>query len=99
MAGRATYKNVHRRFRANARINCTISLPGRIDPSRAAGAVGGAAPHGPSVIRLWQGFVFMFDCLFGCMFWEVSRDVARNAPSITYSWIEKTVTPVVITLG
>jgi hypothetical protein len=91
----STYRNVRWLFLANAFINCTISLPGIIDPSRAAAAFGGVAPHYPSVIRLWQGFVFMF----GCMFWEVSRDVARKAALIKYNWIEKTLTAVVITLG
>ena len=40
----------------------------------------GVAPNVPSVVRLWQGFVFMF----GCMFWEVSRDVAGKAALIKY---------------
>jgi hypothetical protein len=61
----------------------------------AAAAFGGAEPNYPSVIRLWQGFVFMF----GCMFWEVSRDVQGKAALIKYNWIEKTITATVITLG
>jgi hypothetical protein len=72
-----------------------VSLPGIFDPSRAAVAFGGVEPHYPSLIRLWQGFVFMF----GCMFWEVSRDVGGKSALIKYNWIEKTITASAITLG
>ena len=91
----STYRNVRILFLANAIINWTVSLPGILDPSRAAAAFGGAPPNYPSIIRLWQGFVFMF----GCLFWEVSRDVEGKAALIKYNWIEKTITAVVITLG
>jgi hypothetical protein len=91
----STYRNVRWLFLANAVINWTLSLPGIIDPSAAAAAFGGAPPHYPSIIRLWQGFVFMF----GCMFWEVSRDVDGKAALIKYNWIEKTITATAITLG
>jgi hypothetical protein len=89
-----TYRNVRWLFLANALINWTVSLPGIVDPSAAA-AFGGIEPNYPSVIRLWQGFVFMF----GCMFWEVSRDVGGKAALIKYNWIEKTITAIAITLG
>jgi hypothetical protein len=82
-------------FLANAIINWIVSLPGIFDPSRAAVAFGGVEPHYPSLIRLWQGFVFMF----GCMFWEVSRDVGGKSALIKYNWIEKTITASAITLG
>ena len=77
-------------FRANAIINWTVSLPGLIDPVAAAAAFGGAPPNYPAVIRLWQGFVFMF----GCMFWEASCDVrasgriGQSAPECRASWTE-----------
>jgi hypothetical protein len=90
-----THRNVRWLFLANALINWTVSLPGIIDPSRAAAAFGGVEPNYPSVIRLWQGFVFMF----GFMFWEVSRDVGGKAALIKYNWIEKTITAIAITLG
>jgi hypothetical protein len=70
-----TYRNVRWLFLANALINWTVSLPGIVDPSAAAAAFGGVEPNYRSVIRLWQGFLFMF----GCMFWEVSRDVGGKA--------------------
>jgi len=89
------YRNVSWLFLANAFINWTVSIPGILDPSRAAAAFGGVEPHYPSLIRLWQGFVFMF----GCMFWEVSRDVGGKAALIKYNWIEKTITATAITLG
>jgi hypothetical protein len=82
-------------FRVNAIINWALSVRGIIDPVGAALAFGGIAPHYPSVIRLWQGFVFMF----GCMFWEVGRDVRGKSALIKYNWIEKTITATAITIG
>lgn len=95
MTATSTWRNVRWLFLANALINWAVSLPGIIDPWRAAAAFGGVEPNYPSVIRLWQGFVFMF----GCMFWEVSRDVRGKAALIKYNWIEKTITATAITLG
>lgn len=90
-----TARNVRWLFRSNALINWTVSLPGLISPAATALAYGGIEPNYPSVIRLWQGFVFMF----GCMFWEVSRDVHEKAALIKYNWIEKTITATVLTWG
>jgi hypothetical protein len=72
-----------------------VSIRGIIDPVGAALAFGGIAPNYPSVVRLWQGFVFMF----GCMFWEVARDVRGKSALIKYNWIEKTITASAITAG
>ena len=47
------------------------------------------------MLRLWMGFVFMF----GCMFWEVSRDPVGKRSLAKYNWIEKTITATAITLG
>lgn len=82
-------------FLSNAIINWSVSLPGIISPARAATIFGGAVPNYPSVLRLWQCFVFMF----GWLFWEVSRDVQGKAALMKYNWIEKTITAVVITSG
>lgn len=90
-----TFRNTRWLFKANALINWTVSLPGIISPSYAASMFGGIDPNYPSVIRLWQGFVFMF----GWMFWEVSCDVESKAALIKYNWIEKTITAVSITAG
>jgi hypothetical protein len=95
MEATVVYRNVRWLFFANALINWTVSLPGIVDPFAAAAAFGGIEPNYPSVIRLWQGFVFMF----GCLFWEVSRDVRGKAALIKYNWIEKTITATVLTLG
>lgn len=56
---------------------------------------GGVSPNYPSVLRLWQAFVFMF----GWLFWEVSRDVQGKSALMKYNWIEKTITASVITGG
>jgi len=90
-----TYRNVRWLFLANAVINWIVSLPGLLNPAAAAVAFGGVEPNYPSLIRLWQGFIFMF----GCMFWEVSRDVGGKAALIKYNWIEKTITATAITVG
>jgi len=82
-------------FAVNAVINWAVSLPGLIDPAAAARAFGGAEPNYPAVVRVWQGLVFMF----GCLFWEASRDVRGKAALLKYNWIEKSITATAITLG
>lgn len=90
-----TERKVSLLFATNAIINWTVSLTGMLDPAAAAAAFGGVAPNYPSVVRLWQGVVFMF----GCMFWEASRDVRGKCVLLKYNWIEKTVTAAAITFG
>ncbi len=82
-------------FGVNAVINWTLSIRGIVDPVGMAAIFGAAPPNYPFVVRLWQGFVFMF----GCMFWEVSRHPRRKAALIKYNWIEKTITALAITGG
>jgi len=82
-------------FGTNAVINWTLSARGIVDPAGMAAMFGAAPPNYPFVIRLWQGFVFMF----GWMFWEVSRDPRRKAALIKYNWIEKTITALTVTAG
>jgi len=82
-------------FVINAITNWVISARGIIDPAGMAAAFGGVAPNYPFVIRLWMAFVFMF----GCMFWETSRDVVGRRVLIKYNWIEKTLTATAITIG
>lgn len=82
-------------FATNAVINWVVSLPGLIDPVAAARAFGGVEPNYPSVVRVWQGLVFMF----GCLFWEASRNVRGKVALLKYNWIEKTITATAITLG
>ena len=91
----STERNVSLLFATNAVINWCVSIPGIVDPVRTAVAFGGVAPTYPSVIRLWQGFVFMF----GCLFWEASRDVRGKRALLKYNWIEKSITAVAITAG
>jgi len=90
-----TERNVSLLFAINALINWVISMPGIVAPTATAAAFGGFAPNYPSVVRLWQGFVFMF----GCLFWEASRDVRGKVALLKYNWIEKTITATAITLG
>ena len=90
-----TERKVSLLFAVNAMINWIVSLPGIFDPTATAAAFGGVVPNYPSVVRLWQGFVFMF----GCLFWEASRDVRGKVALLKYNWIEKTITALAITLG
>lgn len=82
-------------FGINAVINWTISVPGILDPTSLAKALGGPPPNYPFVIRLWTAFVFMF----GCMFWEVSRDPRGKHALAKYNWIEKSLTATAVTIG
>ena len=82
-------------FGTNAVINWLISIRGIVDPAGMAAAFGGAAPNYPFMLQLWAGFVFMF----GCMFWEVSRQPARKHSLAKYNWIEKTITATAVTVG
>ena len=82
-------------FIVNAFTNWIISARGIIDPVGMARTFGGAAPNYPFMIRLWMAFVFMF----GCMFWETSRDVVGKRALIKYNWIEKTLTATAVTIG
>ena len=82
-------------FGINAGINWLISIRGIVDPVGMAASFGGAAPNYPFILRLWMAFVFMF----GCMFWEVSRDPRGKHPLAKYNWIEKTLTATAITIG
>ena len=90
-----TERKVSLLFASNAVINWIVSVRGIVDPVGVAAVFGGVEPTYPSVVRLWQGFVFMF----GCMFWEVSRDVRGKAVLLKYNWIEKTITALAITTG
>lgn len=82
-------------FAINALINWTVSIRGIVDPGGYAVAFGGPPPEYEFIVRLWMAFVFMF----GCMFWEISRDVRRKAALIKYNWIEKTLTGLAVTSG
>ncbi|MEZ4222679.1 MAG: hypothetical protein R3B13_17185 [Polyangiaceae bacterium] len=82
-------------FLSNALINWTVSVRGILDPSGFIAFFGGTPSTYPSVIRLWMGFVFMY----GCMFFETSRDLRGKAPLIKYNWIEKSITAGAITYG
>jgi hypothetical protein len=82
-------------FRINAAINWTLALRGIFAPESWATFFGGPVPNYPFIVRLWSAFVFMF----GCMFWEVSRDMRVKAALIKYNWIEKTITALAVTLG
>ena len=84
-------------FRVNAVINWVVSIRGILDPVSYATAFGfiEAPDEYTFVIRLWASFIFMF----GCMFWEVSRNVRGKAALIKYNWIEKTLTGTAVTIG
>ena len=82
-------------FRVNAVINWTTSVGGIVDPVGIAHLYGGPVPTYPWLIRLWMCFVFMF----GCMFWEVARNVPDKFALMKYNWIEKTITASAITAG
>ena len=53
-----TERNVSLLFAINGSSHC----PELSIQTATAAAFGGFAPNYPSVVRLWQGFVFMFGC-------------------------------------
>jgi hypothetical protein len=82
-------------FRVNAVTNWVLSIGAIVTPAAVAVWYGGPVPNYPSIIRLWAGLVFMF----GCMFFDTSRDVIGKRHLIKYNWIEKTITATAITFG
>jgi hypothetical protein len=82
-------------FRINAVTNWLLSSGAMVAPVAVTVAYGGPPPNYPSIVRLWAGLVFMF----GCMFFETSRDVIGKRHLVKYNWIEKTITATAITLG
>src|SRR5450432_3654149 len=82
-------------LKINAIINWTLSIRAIIDPLAMTALFGGVAPNYPFLVRLWAGLVFMF----GCMFWETSRDVRAKHALMKYNWIEKSVVATSVTLG
>jgi len=82
-------------FRINAVTNWVLSIGPIAAPAAIAVWYGGPTPNYPSIVRLWAGLVFMF----GCMFFDTSRDVIAKRHLIKYNCIEKTITASAITLG
>ena len=80
--------------RITAVINWTLSVPGIVDPIRVAAVYGGRLDY-PFLVRLINGWVFMF----GCMFWETGRNVRTKSVLFKYNWIEKSVVAITVTLG
>ena len=82
-------------FRANALINWVLAARTIMDPQGMALVFGGPPPNYLFLVRLWGGLVFMF----GCMFWETSRDVYAKRGLVKYNWIEKTITGSAVAWG
>lgn len=82
-------------FRANAVINWVLAVRMIAEPLSMSLIFGGPPPNYPFIVRLWGRFVFMF----GCMFWEVSRDVYAKHALVKYNWIEKTITGSAVAVG
>ena len=72
-------------FRIAAVVNWVVALPGIVAPDEMARFIGVAPSNYPFLVRIWAGMVFMF----GCMFWEISRDLFQRRHLIKYAWIEK----------
>ena len=90
-----TEKSVRWLFRTNAIINWALAVRMVVDPQGMSQMFGGPAPNYPFIVRLWGGFVFMF----GCMFWEISRNVYGKRALVKYNWIEKTITGSAVAWG
>lgn len=82
-------------FRLGAISNWLVSIGGIISPTFVAEMFNIEPANYPFLVRIWTGMVFMF----GVMFWEISRNLYDRRRLIKYSWIEKCVTSISVTIG
>jgi hypothetical protein len=82
-------------FRVGAIVNWVVTIGAVIDPNSMAATFGVPPANYPFLMRIWSGMAFMF----GCMFWEIARDMPAKRALIKYAWIEKSVTAISVTLG
>lgn len=82
-------------FRIGAVVNWLATIGGIIDPSSMATNFGIPPANYPFLVRIWSGMAFMF----GCMFWEIARDMRGKRALIKYAWIEKSITALSVTLA
>jgi hypothetical protein len=87
-----TEKHAQWLCRITAIINWSISIPAIVNPVGVA-AFYGARVNYPFLVRLINGWVFMF----GCMFWETGRELRRKSVLFKYNWIEKSIVATVVT--
>jgi hypothetical protein len=82
-------------FRLGALVNWAVTAPAIAAPAHAACLLG-LAPIDERLLfllRIWAGMAF----LWGCMFWEISRDLRARKHMIKYTWIEKSITAISVT--
>ncbi len=82
-------------FRVGAVVNWLVTIGAIINPDSMAATFGVPPANYPFLMRIWSGMAFMF----GCMFWEIARDMDGKRALIKYAWIEKSVTAISVTLG
>jgi hypothetical protein len=83
-------------FKLGAISNWLVTLPAIIAPARVAPILGiEDIGNAEFLLRIWAGMAF----LWGCMFWEISRDLRGRRPMLKYAWIEKCVTAASVTIA
>jgi hypothetical protein len=82
-------------FRIGAIVNFIVSVPAVIAPDKLAPIIGLDPIQHLFLLRIWAGMAV----LWGCMFWEISNDMRARRHMIKYSWIEKSVTAVSVTIA
>jgi len=84
-------------FRLGALVNWIVTAPAIATPRFATQNLGlGAIPDQfLFLFQIWAGMAF----LWGCMFWEISRDLRARKHMIKYTWIEKSITAFSVTLA
>ena len=82
-------------FRVGAVVNWIATVGAIVDPVGTAVRFGVPPPNYPVLLRIWAGMAFMF----GCMFWEIARDMRGKRALIKYAWIEKAIAAVSVTLA
>ena len=66
-----------------------------IAPERLAPLLGIENLNYTFLLRIWSGMAF----LWGCLFWEIANDMRGKRYMIKYTWIEKCVTAVSVTIA
>ena len=83
-------------FKLGAISNWLVTVPAVLLPDVTANSLGlDIGGSGAFLMRIWAGMAF----LWGCMFWEISRDLRGHRRMIKYSWTEKVVTATSVTIA
>ena len=82
-------------FRVGALSNFLVTIPAFVAYNAYVGALMPAKPNFPFLVWIWSGMAF----LWGVMFWEVSGDLIGRRRMIKYTYLEKSITSISVTVA